>query len=89
MSILEDFYTEKIRPFDLKIDPNSKHCQISNAYEDIFVELKNSLPEDNRKLLLKMFDCGLDLSYENGKANYIAGFITGMRFAAECFYEKK
>lgn len=88
MSILEDFYTEKIHPMDIKPTHNSKHNLYAVSYEEIYTHLKENLSEKNQKLLNDMFECGLDLSYENGKENYISGFITGMQFAAECFCKK-
>ena len=88
MSILEDFYLDKIRPFDRKADPRSKYHQYFSDFKDFCLQLKEFLPENKQQLLRQMLDCGFDLSYESGKDSYISGFITGMRFAAECFCEK-
>lgn len=89
MGILEDFYNGNIHPYRAKYNPESKQSKAAARFEEVSIELEKALPENKHELLKEMFDNGVDMCWENGKENFVRGFITGMRFGAECFYRKE
>lgn len=89
MGIIEDFYFGHICPAVKKYNPNSKCSQATARCEEIYIKLKKELPENKAKLVSEMYDCAIDMSLENGKENFVTGFVLGMRFGAECFCHKE
>ncbi len=87
MSIIEEFYLGNLHPYETKFNPNSKQNAAANRCEEMYLALKEFLPENKQDLLKEMYYTCMDAVFENGKSKFQSGFVTGMRFAVECFCE--
>lgn len=89
MSILEDFYLGNLRPCEGKYNPESRANRLSTVCEELASDLMTYLPKNKHESLKQLSYSYIDMSFENGKDNYIEGFITGIQFALACFYKEK
>lgn len=89
MPILEDFYLGTLRPCEGKYNPESRANRLSTVCEELCSDLITYLPKEKHEILKQLSYSYIDMSFENGKDNYIDGFITGMQFALACFYETR
>ena len=83
MNIIEELYMGKLIPAELPFKATNDYKQLLKEYDELYKEIKSSLPPDLEKKLLKLSDNQLSMSFETNKDAFYKGFTLGIKIMAE------
>lgn len=84
MKILEEMFMGNLCPADMWTDSGAKSQLLFAEFENLYLELKSSIPKEQQKSLSEIFNVGIDLAVEVQKEAFSLGFAIGERISEEC-----
>ena len=88
MSTIQDLYYGRISPYEVRISAAPEYQKLkalANKNEDL---LRESLSDEQKKLLDKVTECITDISSISERDMFIAGFRLGMKLMIDVMKDK-